>query len=232
MFAIFYGLLSLFGYTGSKIQNGITNIRKENETTGEYYGKKMWIDSKGRWRDSATGECLTIGTIHGDPSGHLYILDSHRKPVKDITQDAINEREKENREKCIEKNHMAYQIGIKDDYHVRDKCKGLRYKNVKTGEIYVVRKWKYEEFYMNIQNGMFVSVSDDNIQVTRNAIDISNKDKEMLWNKFIKDTNKIIEEQNERQRNFIEKYGHINYLNEYDPNDRLIHYIPSLDEIF
>jgi len=230
MFGIIYLITSTLGKIGSKINETVDNIRKEKKTTKEYYGHKMWIDRKGRFRDSNTGEQLTIGTIYGDPLHHTYILDSHRRPIKDITQEAINKAERENKEKCIKNNGTAYQIDGFNNYHTDENCQGLRYRDINNNKIYVIRKWNGIGYYMDISNGMFVRMCDTSIKIKKETMMLKNIG-EYNPNDDIRYI-EVIKDQNERQKRFVEKNKRINYLNDKDPNKHFLNVCNFEKELF
>lgn len=165
------------------------NENKENEENKKRYRHPnglTYIDNKGRSR-LLSNDKLVFYThdkngdyILEDVSGHVYRNFSEEKRVK-----WLNDEKK----RAIENKESTYCLD--DNNHRKDwTCKGKRFVDLKTGNIYVIRYIKYKYYYMDISTGLLVRKTDWQIK----------KDDLQQGCRLHLDNNLNVEAFNERQR--------------------------------
>lgn len=135
------------------------NENKENEENKKHYRHPdglTYIDNKGRSR-LLSNDKLVFYThdkngdyILEDVSGHVYRNFSEEKREK-----WMNDEKK----RAIEGKESTYCLD--DNNHRKDwTCRGKRFVDFKTGNIYVIRYIKYKYYYMDISTGLLVRKTD------------------------------------------------------------------------
>lgn len=188
MFGLVY---SLFVSIGAAIHK--TNQRKENEENKIKFRNPdglTYVDIKGQSRLIHNDELVFYVHENGD-----YVLKNiHGYIYKNFSQEI---REKELRERILlakKNNETTY--AIDSNNHDREWiCKGRRFKDFKTGEIYIIRYINYKYYYMRISDAMLIRKTDWQI-----AYEEKNKGKIFMFD----DVN--IEEFNKTQKTITDKY--------------------------
>jgi len=222
MFGIAYLAYRVIMSGLAKIDEAVRDVSFKNSTydpeTGIYY------DSKMRSHDATNGNKQV--NVLFDPHGRTYVANNKLEKYRDLTQ------EKMNRELAELKDHPQPGVTVvrwntRNEEHTNYKDiekypAGARYKDIKTGAIYVVRKFrpnaieikhdkkawsKYpiSSFYMDIETGMLVRVKDGtyeqsqedyekSIKYTKEQIDGFINERKEKDNKWILDFNKTQKE--------------------------------------
>lgn len=183
MFGLIYSMIVSAGAISHKMNENIEN--KRNKIKYKSPDGLTYLDTNGRSRLISNDELVFYthdkngDYILEDVSGHVY---------KNFSKE---QREKEFHERinlASKNNETTYCID--DNDHSKDwVCKGKRFKDFNTGNVYVIRQIKYKYYYMDISNGFIVRKTD--WQIER---DEKMKDAKILNN----DLN--IEEFNEKQK--------------------------------
>lgn len=142
MFGFIYTLITSIGAVLH-----VSNEYKENEENKKKYEHPdglTYVDIKGRSRLLSNDELVFyIHDKNGDyvlenVSGHVYKNFSKEKKEKEKTKRYIDAAEKHETTYCID-----------DDKHEKDfYCKGKRFKDFKTGDIYVIRYINYTYWFL------------------------------------------------------------------------------------
>lgn len=132
---------------------------KENEkgkTLFKHPNNLTYIDTKGRSRLLSNDEIVFYThNKNGDyilenESGYVYKNFSEEMRVQNLNERRENSLKNQESTYCIDENN-----------HCKDwVCKGKRFKDFNTGDIYVIRYIKYKYYYMNVSNGMLVRKTD------------------------------------------------------------------------
>ena len=164
IFGIIYTIIVSIGAFFHSINKSIDN--EKNKTIYKHPNGMTYIDTKGRSRLLSNDELVFYtydrngNYVLEDVSGHIYRNFSEEKRSQEL-----NER----KEKAMSNKETTYCID--DDNHRKDwVCKGKRFKDFKTGEIYVIRYIKYKYYYINISNGMIVRKTDWQIKQDKKNI--------------------------------------------------------------
>ena len=150
IYTIFVSIGAIFHSSKENKENekGKTLFKQPNNLT--------YIDTKGRSRLLSNDEIVFYthdkygDYVLEDESGYVYENFSEEKRIKEL-----NKR----KEKALKNAETTYCID--DNNHRKDwTCKGKRFVDFKTGDIYVIRYINYKYYYMNISNGMLVRKTD------------------------------------------------------------------------
>lgn len=143
MFGILYSLLVGGAYVAKGIRDTIENeqYRQQyrDDEDGTYYDRNMHL------HDQKTGRIVIRS--RDTKTGHLMLIDCETcKPIRDLTeiQNRKNMEEAERhyqqeRKKFLEGKTNKTYTKYGDDEHKKDKCVGVRYKDLDTGKLYVGR---------------------------------------------------------------------------------------------
>lgn len=135
------------------------NENKENEKNKIRYkhpNKLTYIDTKGRSRLLSNDELVFyVYDKNGD-----YILENAAGYVyRNFSKEERIRKLNELKDSALKNKESTYCID--DNNHKKDWiCKGKRFKDFKTGDVYVVRWINYKYYYMNISNGLLVRKTD------------------------------------------------------------------------
>ncbi len=137
----------------------IINENLENEENKEIYKHKdgmTYIDTRGRSRLLSNNELVFYtydkngDYVLEDISGNIY-----KNFSKEERENELNKRIK----KALDNSETTYCVD--DDHHRKDwVCKGKRFKDFQSGDVYVIRYIKHKYYYMDISNGMIVRKTD------------------------------------------------------------------------
>lgn len=189
MFGLIYSLVVSAGCVLHKINENREN--EENKIKFRHPNGLTYVDTKGRSRLISNNEVVFYThDRNGDyvlenMSGHVYKNFSKEKRDKELSERIIV---------ASQNNETTY--AIDENKHEHDWfCKARRFKDFKTGDVYIIRRINYKYYYMNIANGMVVRKTDWQIKY-----DEANKNNRFAF----KDIN--IEEFNEKQKTISDKY--------------------------
>ena len=94
-----------------------------------------------------------------DKNGDYILEDEMGYVYKNYTAEEKQIKFKQNREMAINSSESTFSAD--EDNHQKDWiCKGRRYTDIQTGEVYVIRYINYKYYYMNISNGLLVRETD------------------------------------------------------------------------
>lgn len=152
MLGIFFAATALiasgFNSLGNWLDDENTRLKAKNA------GRKYYYDKRSCMREVDTNKPVYFYTnMDGD-----YVQTDPRTGtvVRNITQEKNAKREAELKQIALDKGYETYQIGGKFEDHSLDKCKGFRYKDIKTGDIYVIRSIRKSYYYLRVKDGQFI----------------------------------------------------------------------------
>ena len=161
MFGIFYGIFSILAVSSYKIKRGIeaSNDRHRARERGldtytNRHGKTTYVKN-GRW------------VCTSKVNGHTVLKDVMTDEVyRDYTAENELYRRSAARIKALQTDKTVYVYMQSKDVPKYNPWKGTRYKDLKTGDIYVKRREligfdDYCDFYVNISTGMYVRKTDE-----------------------------------------------------------------------
>ncbi len=126
----------------------------------EANGENPWgvyYDGHGRCRDLRTNQPRNID--HDYRTGDTIMKDQYLHPVANLSEEWRRKRYRE-----LQANHPEWQTtmfyGTLNRRRANDEVAGERWKDLRTGEIYVAREYNRLKFYMNMATGKFVRISD------------------------------------------------------------------------
>lgn len=142
--------------------NGVREIadNKERKANSTLYDGTVYIDGKGRERWYENNRQVYIGrdmigdfVIKDIQSGYVYRNITEEKSKKDIQEELENYEKNGNTTICLglDKNY---------EYNLQGIPKGARFKDIKTGEIYVIRELEGQYYYVNPKTNMLVRRTD------------------------------------------------------------------------
>lgn len=133
--------------------------------------KKMAIrEGKPYYWDSNKISChiendMPFGYMHLD-NGDVYEINPYTlSKIRNISEDNRKKIEAREKELAIRNGDRFYKYEGNIN-HAGDKIKGVRYKNICNGNIYVKRRINYKIYYLNISTGMYEFVDVDSINKT------------------------------------------------------------------
>jgi len=230
MFGIFYALFGLIVRGAAKIDTVINDIESKHDTFNKNTG--LYYDSKMRLHDTTLNDCyVTIGRDYDAKyvgQSRVYVKDMYgQKILRDLTQ------EKMDQEYAYLQAHpksgttvVRWSVYADENHKWNDSQKypkGARYKDLKTGNLYVARQFDYSSskiaskntkypksaFYMDISNGQLVRVADHVYDKRRELLLksclYSNEEIERDIQEQIEIDNEWIKSFNERQSEKLKK---------------------------
>ena len=154
MLGLLYTAIVSIGALAYKANRSKEN--KENKIKFRHPDGLTYVDITGRSRLLSTDEIVFYTyDNNGDYvlkniSGHVYRNFSEEKRI---------DKQKQKKEEALERCDTTYCID--DNDHRKDwNCKGKRFKDFKTGDVYVIRCINYTYWYLNIETGMIVRKTD------------------------------------------------------------------------
>lgn len=239
MFGILYSVIMSIGGLGHNIAKNIEASERKDKAKNSYdhtyydkKGKRILIDNN-KWVCSAIR------------NGDRVLEDVKTRQVyRNFSEEQRERSEIERKQEAIKNNKTVYLYQYNKDVPHSDLWKGDRYKDIKTGEIYVIRKRHVDLYhgigevllYLNISTGKFVRKADEQIErdkkwinklknIDNDAIDYVNtmyKRKNLSKEEF----DLLVCKKREKIINTIKN----NYINDIDINEYLINVNKKQDE--
>lgn len=162
LFALFYTTFVL----GVKGYKGIKDSIEDNSRRGEAEkgGKEVYIGTDGVGRNVKDGRktmyCHQYLNGYNNKPDYVLKYVGTNEIIRNFSQE---DREKTERESLQEANingYTVHRIEEKFNDHFHDECRGVRYKDIKTGAVYVLRRVNGKNFYMDINTGLLVRPTD------------------------------------------------------------------------
>lgn len=144
-----WGLLYPLIVGGAKVIKGIQDTIENEEFKQKYRHDDAgtYYDNKMRLHDQKTGHIVRYEKDL--KTGDVYVKDCENgQRLRNLTQNAVEAHYQEERQKFLEGKTARTYVQYGKDEHRNDKCRGVRYKDLKTGKLYVVREIEsYSSFY-------------------------------------------------------------------------------------
>lgn len=174
MWGLFYAMLIGGARAVKGVQDMIENEefkqKYRHDDAGTYYDNKMNL------HDQKTGHIVRYEKDL--KTGDVYVKDCETgKRLRNLTQNAVEAHYQEERQKFLEGKTARTYVKYGDDEHRNDKCKGVRYKDLRTGKLYVMRtidRYGFDEFMhkimlypicticlMDVETGEFIRPADN-----------------------------------------------------------------------
>lgn len=146
------GIFELYKYIKRSHEDDISKLLHSSKDNLTY------IDSRGRMRLKSNNHIVVYTIEHN----HHVLKDLKTFEIlKDYTYEKQQKEYEKSKAKAIAEGKRIFCIDF--DTHTHDKINGMRYKNMDTGEIYVIRQiggWRIP-WYMNLK-GKFIAPVDSN----------------------------------------------------------------------
>jgi len=154
MFGLIYTALTTLGIITNEIKESLDN--KECKEKYKNIDGLTYTDSKGHSRMLSNNKMV----FYTHNSNGDYILeDLSGNVIKNFSLEKRMQKQAELKQIAL--NEKASTYCIDENSHRNDWiCQGKRFKDIKTGEIYVIRCIDYKYYYMNINNGFIVRKTD------------------------------------------------------------------------
>lgn len=149
MFGLFMLILFIIVWITSQVSenNDIRNKRKD----AKQHGKDFYLDRNGSMVDPKSDIPFDYQMINGDRwKVHAYT----RAPIENVSAKCRKETDEKERAEAIAKGKTIYPFEGCDKKHEKDEIKGVRYKDLNTGEIYVRRKFGSNSILLNVRTGL------------------------------------------------------------------------------
>lgn len=227
MFGLLYSLFVGSAYIVKGIQDTIENVeykqKYRDNSAGIYYDNKM------RMRDQKTGRIVSYDKDL--KTGEVWLRDSLTcQRIRNISQDETQHHYEEEKQKYLNGTTARTYVQYGRDEHRNDKCRGIRYKDLGNGKLYVAREIPGgyynidgKEYYagttvrclMDLQTYQYVRPTDkvlafhagklDKIKALYKAIEEANKEKNKNLKKYEKNKDVNLDDLFWYE---IYKYGH------------------------
>lgn len=202
-----FGLLYSLFVGGARVVKGIQDTIENEEFKQKYRhdDADTYYDNKMRLHDQKTGHIVRYEKDL--KTGDVYVKDCiNGQRLRNLTQNAVESHYQEERKKFLEGKTARTYVQYGKDTHRNDKCRGVRYKDLKTGRLYVVREISsYDDilkkqiypinvtFLMDIETGEFVRPVDLSLRLSDEKLkmeyDILKKEYEKKKEQIEKDKN-------------------------------------------
>lgn len=196
MFGFFYSLIIGGTYVGNEVYSVIKD-KKLRETKGNkefnYY-----VDSKGKTRSLTTNRIITM-----DIDPYTKDVVNYDCRTGDIDYNISAAEREIAKSKAIKNNKSVYMYN--KDNHYQDRIRGVRYVDIKTGRLVVVRvKFPYT-FYMDAETGKLIRRADIDFE---NEKFVSNNNKDFFsinnpYDIILKFNNELNNETAEYMKKFL-----------------------------
>ena len=226
VFGLFYFGMIACAKVASDISEALHNENNRKEAFAQK--QEIYVDSKGCERLISNNQKVIKTYIYYDNNPLKtkdYVLKKvgSNEIIRNYSQEEREQQENYYYKKAIELGRTAYRLGgLQDDFiHVGiDKPKGYRYKDINTGDIYLIRTYLGKKYYMDIKTGLLVRLTDGEkkkIEIRKareNQKDIKHTNHNKKFS-YEKEPEEVIKKINEEQKEYFKKYGKIDYRNSY-----------------
>ena len=158
MFGVLYTIFVSIGLFFHKLKESAENT--ENKTKFKNPDGLTYIDTRGSSRLLSNDEMVFY--MH-DKNGDYVLKNASGHVYKNFSEEKRNKFVEESLQRAKINNETTYCIDD-DDHDSTREIKGRRFKDFKTGAIYVIRRINYKYYYMDISTGMIVRKTDYQIR--------------------------------------------------------------------
>ena len=176
-----FGFLYTLFMGGACAIKGIRDSIENEEYKQKYYDDEtgIYYDRDMRKHDKATGKIVTYE--RNTKTGDMWVVDAENcRPLRNITMNKAEIHYQEEREKFLAGKTNKTYVRYGEDEHRHDKCEGVRFKDLATGKLYVMReiveldRWTHTYLgkieyktvcncLMDIDTGRYIRPSDSDI---------------------------------------------------------------------
>lgn len=193
MFGILYSLFMSIGVIGHNAKENYYESVRKDKARDSY--DRTYFDKKGREILLDNNRWVTSDVVNG----HRVLKDVKNGTIyRDFSQEQENSQRENSKTEAINKGKTVY---LYERHDKNSLWAGDKYKDIKTGDVYVVRKYvvsllPYYEvyFFVNIENGKLVRKTDFQVQYDQRFIDDLNN-LENNVREFCKSTYKDVTEE-------------------------------------
>lgn len=172
-------MAGLFGFLYTAFTLGVKAAVsvKENSENNKYKqeaiqkGEMIYINSKGDACSTKDGRKVMYANeyLHGynNPPDKVLKYVGTDEIIRNFSKEDRDETEIYFYNEAKKLNRTAYRIGGKNDNYCNvgvGKPKGYRYKDMETGDIYVIREFNGIRFYMDINTGLLIRKTDGQLK--------------------------------------------------------------------
>lgn len=214
-----FGFLYTLFTGGAFAIKGISDAIKDEEYKQKYYDNQseIYYDRNMTMHDKKTGRIVVYE--RDSKTNDMWVVDAKAcKRLRNITKNNAEQHYKEERQKFLAGKTNKTYVKYGSDEHRYDKCVGIRFKDLATGKLYVMRKITERNLYskkiayrdicnclMDIDTGKYVRPSDSDIFYT------------IYHGKTTDELYKKIEEANKEKESILRREKEIHALqSEYD----------------
>lgn len=136
-----FGLLYTLFVGGARAVKGIQDTIENEEFKQKYRDDEsgIYYDNKMRKHDQRTGRIVVYEKDL--KTGDVWVKDALScERLRNVTQNSVEQHYEEERRKYLNGTTARTYVQYGNDAHRKDKCRGKRYKDLKTGKLYVVRE--------------------------------------------------------------------------------------------
>lgn len=145
-----FGLLYSLFVGGAHVVKGIQDTIENEEYKQKYCDDNAgtYHDNKMRMRDQKTGRIVSYEKDRR--TGEVWLRDSLTcQRIRNITQDETERHYEDERRKYLNGATARTYVQYGKDNHRNDKCRGIRYKDLENGKLYVAREIPGGYYYIN-----------------------------------------------------------------------------------
>lgn len=156
MFGLIYSLIVGTGLEGHSIMDKVENDnRRVNNVDPD---EMTYLDTKGKTRFVSDNKQAFYQTINGD----MCLVDAKGNIRKNCTADKREEKRNASYEKAIANGETTYCIDERE--HRFEHPQGQRFKDLKTGDVYLIRRIRGKYYYIDFKTGDVVRKTDDQLK--------------------------------------------------------------------
>lgn len=202
------GVMVVLGLTSlvvEGIKESVSNSEKKSIAIND--GRDWYIDKKGIVRYIKNDKPVIRTTIKINGEDHFVMkyagkYEGNNVIIRDYTLEKNAETKQRSYDLAIECGMSVYAIDNNDHSHKTNEIPGRRFKDIKTGKLYVERQYGTIYFYVDINTGEVIRPSDYSILIMKWYKKYNKYQYE--HHKTIKEIDAIIEKRNKNPRdNFI-----------------------------
>lgn len=209
LFGLFYTAFALGTRSITNIKNCIENENRRQNSI--HRGKETYIDERGCERLVSNNQKVIKTYIYKKTAGEEYkdyvlkVMESN-EIIRNYSEEERNKEENLKYNQAIANDKTTYRLGSKNDHYLGTAMPGYRYKDIKTGDIYVIRVFNGARYYMNIKNGEIVRMTDGQLKAEKDvkAYKHNHDDYEKMRIKI-----------NKEQQEYLKTYGSVNERSNY-----------------
>lgn len=225
LYSLFVGGAHVIKKTQDVIENKEFKEKYRDDEAGTYFDNKM------RLRDQRTDRIVVYEK--DIKTGDVWVKDALScERLRNITQNEVERHYEEERKKFFEGKTARSYVRYGKDNHRNDKCRGVRYKDLKTGRLYVIREIQSYDtllkkqiypigvtFLMDVETGEFVRPIDLSLRLPEEKLKMQYDIIEKEYEKKKKDIERDKNDPFWRDKTFYSNYMCCQYDSNWELSD-------------